>query len=623
MAGYLLLSMMPQDGRGAGLWSDRRLRTLSVLGRLKPSVSPMQAQASLNVIAKRLAEQYPKTDQGISINVVPEKLARPMPRLANTIPLIAALFLALAGAVLVLACINVTNLLMIRAAGRLREMALRTALGASRGRLVRQMLTESLILALLSAVTGICLGMYASGAISSIKLGTSLPLLLDFSFDWRVFMYSMLAAVLTGVLVGIWPALRVSRTPVGEVLKEGGRSGSAGANRHRVRSLLVIAEVAGSLMLLIVAARFVRSLHEAQNMALGFQPDNVLNVSLNPRYAGYDQARTEEFYRELEQRVRAIPGVQSESLAFSVPMGNYNDGAPVFVEGHPLAPGQQPPLVFLNRITPDYFETAGISFMRGRKFTENDDQSAPLVAVVNQTMAAKFWPNEEAIGKRFSIKGPAGPFVEVVGVVHDSRLFGYYSGSLPYFYVPFKQNYNPMRTLQIRSSLPPETLIPAVKQQIQALDPEVPISDVQTMREAMAGANGFLLFRLGAGLTAAMGLLGLVIAAVGIYGVVSSAASQRTREIGVRIALGADKRNILGLILGQGLRLVLIGIAIGLAAAFMLTRAMGSLLVGVTATDPTTWVPVSFLLGAIALVACYIPAYRAMRVSPVVALRYD
>jgi predicted permease len=622
-SGYLPLSMIPQEGRAIGLWTDHNTRLLSVLGRIKPEVSLVQAQASLNVIAQRLALQYPKTDQGITVSVVPERLSRPVPQLASKVPFIAGLFLVLAGFVLLLACMNVVNLVMVRATVRQREMAIRTALGATRRRLVRQMLTESIVLALLGASVGVGLGAWASGLIGSVRLGTNLPVLVDFSFDWRVFAYALLAAAFTAIVVGAWPALRASSSKVSTALQEGGRSDSPGAARQRMRKILMVVQVAGALMLLIVAAHVVRTLDQTQHMALGFDPDHLLSVTMDPRQVGYDETRTTEFYRELKLRVRALPGAQSASLAFSVPMGNYNDISPVSVEGRPQAAGEPLPIVFFNRIDPDYFETTRISVLRGRAFADSDSTTAPLVAIVNQAMSSRFWPNEDPLGKRFSMTTPAGPFVEVVGVAHDSRLFGFLSASLPYFYVPFKQNYSPKMILQVRSSVSPESLIVPVQNQIQALDPEMPISDLQTMRETMAGGNGFLVFRLATYQTAAMGLLSLVLAIVGVYGVMSLAVSQRTREIGVRVALGATKRSVLSMVLWQGMRLVLAGVVVGLLAGLGLTRFMSTLLEGPGATDPLTFAPVTLVLVSFALSACFVPALRAMRVEPMVALRSE
>jgi predicted permease len=623
MQAYLPLSMLAGETRGNGLWTERGQRTLTVLGRVKDNVSLALAQSSATIAANRLALEYPKTDDGVSVTVVPEKLARPVPRMASTIPVIAGLFLVMAGVVLVLACMNVANMMLARATTRQKEISVRMALGASRIRVVRQLLTESIVLALFGGISGVLLGMWASEAIGSIKLGTKLPLALDFGLDWRVLAYSLVAALVTGVIVGAWPALRAARGGLNAGLQDGSRGGSASASRVRVRSLLVVAQVACSLMLLVVAARFMRSLDKAQHLALGFDPENVVNMMVDPHQVGYDQTRTTEFYHELEGRVRALPGVQSASLAFSVPMGNYNDGSPVYVEGHPLPPGEQPPLLFLNRVGTDYFQTLRIPLLRGRTFTEADNGKAPMVAIINQTMGDRFWPKENAIGKRFSTKSASGPFLQVIGIAQDSKLFGYFSGALPYYYVPFDQNFTSMRILQVRSSVAPETLISKLKEQAQSLDPEMPISDLQTMREAMEGGNGFLVYRLAAALTAIMGILGFVIAVVGVYGVVSFTAAQRTREIGVRIALGASKANILNLILGQGVRLIAVGVVLGLMSAFGMTRALSKLLVGISAGDPGTFVPATIFLLLVALGACYIPARRAMRLDPVVALRHE
>jgi macrolide transport system ATP-binding/permease protein len=621
MDGYLPLNFMAEDH--PQLWTDRKLRLLSVLGRLNPAVSAAHAQEALNVIAHRLAQENPATNEGISIHVVPERLSRPIPQLASVIPILSGTFLILAAVVLVLASVNVANLLLVRSTDRQREMAIRTSLGATRSRLIRQLLTESLVLAIIGGILGAILGAWASVLIASVPLGTNLPLRLDFSFDWRVFLYALAMAVVTGFVTGIWPAIRASRTELHVLLQSGGRSDTASAGKQRLRNVLVVAQVAGSLMLLIVAARFVRTLQQAQHSDLGFDANHVLNAMLDPHQVGYDQSRTKSFYRELELRTRSLPGVESTTMAFSVPMGNYNDGSPVYVEGHPVAHSQQPPLVFLNRIEPGYFGTMRIPIVKGRDFADTDGENAPAVAIVNQAMAGRFWPGEDPIGKRFSMTGSSGPFVEVVGVAHDSRLFGYYFGSLPYFYLPFAQSFTPMRILQIRSSVPSETLIPQVRECVRNLEPGLPISDLQTMRQTIAGGNGFLVFELGAYLTAAMGLLGLTLAVVGVYGVVSYTVSLRTREIGIRVALGATPRSILTMVLRQGLRLVVAGVVVGLIFAIGLTGLLIRLLASSSQIDPIIFGCVTLLLAVIGLFACYIPARRATYVDPIVALHSE
>jgi predicted permease len=618
--GYVPLNMisaedLPRD--------DRSMRRLVVLGRLKPGVSLRQAQSSMDVVAARLAETYPATDKGVTYRVIPERLARPQPYAKNVVPLIAAIFLVLAGLVLLLACMNVANLLLVRATMRQREMAIRAAMGASRTRLIRQMLTESLLLAVLGAAAGLLIGQWASGGLIRLLPDSKFPIILDFSFDWRVFGYALAAALVTGTLVGVWPALRAGRADVNGVLHGAGRSDTAGAGRHWLRSALVVAQVCGSLVLLIVAGLFVRSLASAQRADLGFEPDHLLNVSLDPKEIGYDETRTKTFYKDLAARLGSLPGVQKVTVAYSVPMGDNNSGASIYLEGHPLQPGQQPPVIIYNRVDANYFDTLRIPLLRGRGFRESDDEKAPLVAVVNQTMAKELWPNEVAMGKRFSLRSANGPWIEVVGLTGDGKYVFLGWDHERYFYVPELQDFTHYRNLQLRTSVPPETLITAVEAEIRTLDPNMPISNLETMQQSMAGPNGYFVFRVGAILAAVMGLLGLTLAVVGVYGVVSFAASQRTHEIGIRMALGADRGAILRLVLRQGLVLVIGGVAAGVALAWVLTRSMASILVGVSPTDALTFVTATVLLGGIGLWACYAPARRAMQQDPMTALRYE
>ena len=618
--GYVPLNMMPTADK---FWTDRTSRSLVVMGRLKPGVSLSQAQSSVNVVAQRLANQYPATDKGVAARVIPERFARPQPFTVNIVPFIAGLFLVLAGLVLLLACMNVANILLVRATARQREMAIRAALGAGRGRLIRQLLTESMVLALFGGAGGLLLGNWATRVIPSLLPDSKFPVHLDFSFDWRVFLYALAAALVTGALMGLWPALRAARADVNAVLHGEGRSAGAGVGRHRLRSVLVVAQVGGSLVLLIVAGLFVRTLMHAQRAYLGFDAEHVLNITLDPNEAGYDQTRTKTFYHDLETNVRALPGVENASLAFSIPMGTVATGSQVYIEGRILPPNQRPPMVFYNMVDASYFDTLRVPLLRGRAFHENDDEKAPLVAIVNQTMAQQFWPNEDPIGKRFSLKSATGPFVQVVGVAVNGEYIFLGWSNQPYFYLPLAQNYISYRTLHLRTSVPPESLISQVQGEVSALAPTIPVSDARTMRESLSGANGYFIFRVGAILAAALGILGLTLAVVGVYGVVSYAASQRTHEIGIRMALGADRRNILVLVLRQGLTLVVAGVLSGLLLSWALTRSMATLLVGVSPTDALTFVSATLLLAGIGLWACYAPARRAMRFDPMVALRHE
>ncbi|MFZ0086741.1 MAG: ABC transporter permease [Candidatus Acidiferrales bacterium] len=622
MEGYVPLNMMTASD-AAKFFGDRRARTLNVLARLRPGVSLVQAQSVVNVVASRLEETYPATDKGVTIRVIPERLSRPEPLANNVVPLVAGIFLALAALVLLLACMNVANILLVRGTMRQREMAIRAALGAGRGRLMRQLLTESMVLALLGGAGGMLLGEWSNGVISALMPDLKLPVQLNFAFDWRVFAYALGAALLTGLVVGVWPAWRAGRADLNSVLHGAGRSDTAGVSRHRLRSVLVVAQVAGSLVLLIVAGLFVRSLLRVQQTYMGFDPDHVLNVVLDPKEVGYDEVRAKTFYHDLEAKVETVPGVQNVSLAYCVPMGTVNDATNIYIEGQPLAPGKQPPVEAYNRVDEHYFDTMRVPLLRGRAFREDDNEKAPLVAIVNQTMAQEYWPNQDPLGKRFSLKSATGPFIEIVGVAKDGKYLYMGWQHERYFYVPMAQNFTSYRTLQIRSAVPPESLITEVQNTVREVDPNVPIIVVQTMKESLAGPNGSWVFKIGAILALAMGILGLTLAVVGVYGVVSFAASQRTHEIGIRMALGADRRDILRLVLRQGLRLVIGGVLAGMLVAWLLTRSMATLLIGVSPTDALTFVTATLLLAGIGLWACYAPARRAMRLDPMVALRYE
>lgn len=627
MDGYLPLHAMAQDQNSNGFWNDRRDRRLTVLGRLNPDANLARAQSSVDIVAQRLAAQFPATNRGVSVRVIPERFARPAALVASFVPVTATLFLVLAALVLLLACVNVANVQLAKVTARQNEMAVRSALGGSRVRLIRQLLTENLLLALVGGVTGVVLGKWvinASGSmLHSVTTTTNFAYKMDSSFDWRVFAYSLAAAVFTACFIGIWPALRASRPNVNSMLHDGGRGVSGDTGSHRFRSALVATQVAGSLVVLVISGLFVRSLHHAEHMYLGFDPDHVLNLMIDPHQIGYDETRTKTFYRDLENRLRALPGVESASLPLAVPLGYPGHVGPVFVEGVSLAPAQQPPTISYNSVDPNYFETMRIPLLHGRAFWESDSETTQMVAIVNQTLAKRFWPNEDPIGKRFSLKSATGPFIEVVGVASDGQYFFLSPEPQPYFYVPLTQNYTSFRSLQIRSAIPPESLITEVQQKIRTLDPDLPIIDVRTMNQILHGLAGLFVFRLAGSLVGVMGILGLTLAVIGVYGVVSFSVTQRTHEIGIRMALGAGRGNILKLSVGQGLALVTVGVVVGLLVAWAATRAMTKLLVGISASDPVTYVTVAVLLLTVTLLACWIPARRATNVAPMIALRHE
>jgi putative ABC transport system permease protein len=623
---YVPLSVDISSGPGAKpalLWTDRTDRSVSLLARLKPGTKIQPAEAAMSVIAQRIASEHPQTEKGISIRVFPESQARPDPDPENSLANVAVAFMLLAGLVLLVACFNVSNVLLVRATVRQREMAIRAALGAGRGRLVRQYVTESLVLALLGGAGGMLLAYWATRYLSSLPLGTDLPLRLNFLPDLRVYFFALGAVILTGLMVSVLPAMRVARRDINLLLHETGRGSSAGRRRQLTRSALVIAQVAGSLVLLIVAGLFVRSLGKAQQVYLGFDPHNVLNVSLDVGQLGYQETLGRTFFRDLETRLRALPGVVSVGQAFSVPMGVISSGATVHVEGHTLAAGEQPPNMQNNPVSTGYFDALRIPIHRGRAFTDSDTEKSTQVAVVNETMAKQLWPNQDALGKRFSTTGASGPFIQVVGVVQDGRYKSIVEQPEPHFYLPVNQAYVPLRTIHIRTSVRPETLATQVQTVVQELAPGLDISHVETMEHALEGINGFLFFRLGAQLTATMGLLGLVLAVVGVYSVASYAAAQRTHEIGIRMAIGATPREILSMMLRQGSWTVGVGALAGLAIAYAGTRLLADLFYGVKPGDPISHIAGAGLLLGVALVACWVPARRATQVSPLVALRID
>ena len=608
------------------LLTDRSARALFALGRLRPGVSLQQARASMNVIATRLSQQYPNTDLGAAIWVLPQKEAAlsPLPKPGEYQQILTAvgLFLALGILVLFLACFNVANVLLVRATTREHEMAVRAALGAPRPRLMRQLLTESFLLALFGCGAGIVAGSWGSSLLRSIHFSASLPISPDFSFDWRVFAYAAGVAILAGFMVGVAPALRASRVSPSNALHGGGRSIAGGG--HRLRNILVVAQVAGSIVLLIVAGLFTRSLQRAQHMDLGFNPARVLNVTMDPHEAGFNEAQGREFYKNLLPRVRALPGVQSASLAFSFPTGQFTDFDAVYVEGHFPRAGEAPPTIAVNPVSPGYFTTMQIPILSGRAFLDSDTAAAPGVAVINQSMAHQLWPDEDALGRRFRMNGESGRLVEVIGIARDSKYLDLFAKATPYIYLPLAQYYISSETLQIRTEAEPESVIRSVEELVHGLAPGLPVFGVETMEQALNGGfTGFYSFRLAAYLAAALGILGLILALLGVYGVISYSVSQRTHEIGIRMALGARPGDIWRTVFRQGLAILALGGVIGVLAALGLTRAMASFLYGVNAHDPLTYLVVTFLISAVTLLACYIPARRATKVDPMEALRYE
>jgi predicted permease len=502
-------------------------------------------------------------------------------------------------------------------------MVIRSALGAARSRLIRQMLTESILLALCGGLAGIGLGLWGSHLLSSINLGTDLPLHFDFGFDWHVLAFSMAVAIVAGAVVGIVPALRLARANLNLVLREGGRGVAGGG--HKFRDALVTVQVGSALILLIIAGLFMRSLTQSEHAELGFNPSNVLTMMMDPGEIGYTDPRARDFYDHLLQRLRAEPGVKSATIAQIVPMGVVgNGGDAITVAGYQAPPGQSATPVLYNLIATDYFSTLQIPMVQGRDFSAEDNESHPYAAIVSEAMVKKYWPRGDAIGRTFTMNSdPAHPLV-VVGVARDARYQGFRQAMPPYFYMPFAQHYtgNSLETLEVRTQGDPAAMTQALERAIHDMAPNLPVFDVKTLHQALYTPNGLLLFQIIATLAGVMGSLGLVLAIVGVYGVLSYVVSQRTSEIGVRMALGAQRGDILRIVYKQGMWIVGIGLAVGLAASFGIAHLLHSLIV-VSPADPATYLGVSAMLAAIAMLACYIPARRAMYVEPIKALRME
>jgi predicted permease len=603
-------------------WLDARgVQNIFATGRLKPGVTREQAEASLNLLAAQLGKEYPDENEGQRIELVPPGFI--IPTLRSGFVSFSWVLMAAVGLVLLIACTNLANLLLARSAERRREVAVRLALGAGRWRLIRQLLTESILLSVAGGAVGVALAVWMLDLVAVFKPPVDFPLTVDLRVDWRVLAFAFLASLVTGVVFGLAPALQAAKTELVAALKDA--ASQSGMRRSRLRSGLVVAQLAFSLVLLIAAGLVVRALQQVQTMSPGFDAQNGLLASVDLGLQGYDEARGQNFQRQLVERVEAVPGVKAAALANFIPLSLNYSATNVFVEGQAPVRGANVPTAMYASVSPRYFEAMGIALARGREFTAQDNEQSTRVAVVNETFARKFFPGanavERAVGKRVSSRGVDGPFMQIVGVARDGKYFHIGEDDRPFIYYPLRQEYEASVTLVVRSGGEPQALVGAVRGEVQKLDANLPVFGVKTMAEHLG--LSYFPARVAAALLSSFGLLALALAGIGIYGVTSYAVAQRTREIGVRVALGARPRDVLRLVLGQGMILIGIGLASGLAAAFALTRLMTNVLYGVSATDPLVFAGVVLLLVGVALAACFIPARRAMKVDPMVALRYE
>jgi len=601
----------------ASVATDRGTRSWGVMGRLAPGVSLAAAQQRMSDLGLRLARQYPKEDAGDTVELQPFEEAA----VEDVQPLL-LLLLGVVGFVLLIACANVASLLMARSAGRQKEMAIRAALGATRWRLGRQLLTESLVLSLAGGVLGLLPALWGIDLVGSFGLD-SMPDPSRVTINGGVLIFSLVLSVATGLFFGIAPAWQARKTNLNDALKAATRSQVRGP-RQRMRSVLVVAEVAMTMVLLAGAGLMLQTFLRMRSAYPGYDPHGVLTMSValaDRQYATPEKQAA--FFADVLRRVRALPGVRLAGACDELPASDNIHGSGMYFADRPEPKPSDLPLALRDAATPDYFRAMRIPLIRGRYFSDSDRQGSALVAIVDEWTAKRFWPNEDPLGKRIKL-GQKKPWLEIVGVVGSVKrpvLAFLGRGEVAQVYLPFEQYPRPAASLAVRTDGDPQALGSEVRNVVHDVDADQPVFQIQTLEEALA--TGMAPQRLAALLLAGFAVVALLLAMIGIYGVVAYGAAQRTREIGLRMALGAKPIDVLKLVLGQGMVLMLIGVGIGLAGALALTRVMSTLLYGVRPTDPPTFVCVSLLLGGAVLLASYIPARRATRVDPMVALRYE
>src|SRR6059058_2687732 len=606
----------------------------TAIARLKPGLTIAAAQSRLDALVASLQKQFPADyplQNAWTIRLLPLK-----ERVVGNVRQSLVLLLSAVGLVLLIACVNVANLLLARATVRGREMAIRRALGAAQGRLTRQLLTESLLLSVFGGTAGVAILFLLKDFLLRL-VPENLPHLNEISISWSILLFALVASVVSGVLFGLAPALQASRLDLTHALKQEGRASTGSAERARTRRALVITEFALSLVLMITAGLLLRSFWDLLNVQLGFNPQSVISVRTRlpaPNDPGIDKyataAQETPFVRELIRRCKMLSGVEEVAIGdtASIPLDEslrdlklISEGQFLFtVEGHDVQ-SDQSTVVERSSVSPDYFHLLGIPLLRGRLFNELDNDNAPQVAVINQAMARSYWPNEDPLGKRFKAAKADAPWITVVGVTANARTQSLAQADLPQIYLDLYQTGAKRLAILLRGHLHAAAISDEVRDQVQALDPTLPVSGAETLNETVSASLAQRRFLME--IVALFALTALLLAGLGIYGVISYLVSERTQEIGIRLALGASRSNILRMVLRQGLSLAIVGAAVGLVCALIVSHLMASLLYGVRPTDPPTFVGVAFLFIGVAVLACYLPARRAMKVDPMVALRYE
>ena len=585
------------------------------IGRLKPGVTFEQARADMTTIEGRLEQQYPDGNTGFGIKLVPTQ--------EQTVKEIRPALLVLLGAVaflLLIACANIANLMLGRGASRQKEIAIRAALGASRLRVVRLLLSESVMLSLAGGCLGLLLAVWGTHALIALA-PDNIPRLNEVGVDARVFGFTLAVSLVTGIVFGMVPALHAAKPDLNEALKEGLRGSMGSAAGKRTRSILVVVEVALSLMLLIGAGLMIKSFLRLQQMNLGFNPDHVLAVNLSLSGSRYPEDRQQvAFFQEALERLQSLPGIQSAGATTGLPLTLNLSGSDFRIEGHPDPETGKEMMINKRSVSPGYFRTLGIRLIKGRDFSDRDKSDASAAAIINDELARIYFPGEDPIGKRISFDDKQS-WMSIVGIIADVKQLGLDSSAKPEVYFPYLQVAAPEMSLVIRTSSNPLSLAAALKSQIQMIDKDLPIDDAKTMQQLLAESSSGRRFNML--LLSVFAVVALVLAIVGIYGVMSYTVARRTHEIGIRVAVGAQPLDVFRMVIGQGMKLAIIGVAFGLVGAFGLTRLMTTMLFGVEPTDPATFVSIAVLLTVVAWVACYIPGRRATKVDPLVALRYE
>jgi predicted permease len=621
---WVPVAIGPYVGMGKSFFTSRGDRGSFVYARLAPGVTMEQAQTRMNVVARQLASAYPDawtdvTRQGRRITLLPERETRIPPQVRGPALGFVALLMGTVALVLLVCCANVAGLLLARATGRLKEVGIRMSLGASRGRIIRQMLVESVLLAVLGGVVGTLTAVWAGRVVMALGTPSQIPvpISLDLAPDPRVFWFTLAVTLVTGVVFGLAPALRASRADVVTALKTDTPAMRVGGRRFSLQGALVVGQVSLSLLLLVGALLFLRTLRAAAAIDPGFRVDHMLLLDIAPRPGEEGRVDAQQVALQVRDRVAAIPGVSNVSWANAVPLGLDANRRSVSVDGYRPRDGEDMEYHY-GVVGPRYFETMEVPLIRGRGFTDEDRPGAPLVVVVNQAFAKKFWGDADPVGKRISIRGENGPWLEVVGLARDGKYLSIAESSRPYLYYPQLQNPDGV-TLHVRTGGDPRSVLAAVRREVAAVAPDWMTERPRTLEEHVG--SSLLPQRIAAGILAGFGMVALLLAAVGLYGVVAFAVAQRTREIGIRVALGAQRAEILKLMLRQGMMLAGIGLLIGLPLAFGAGRLISGFLLGGGAADPFVFIAASLSLIAVTLVASYVPARRAARVDPMVALR--